>query len=62
MISKFWGGQELDETELNKAKLRLSTLVNDLLAGEKTDTNATTRNVAKAVCTTALSSAYVTLL
>ena len=62
MINRFWGGQELNSTELNKAKTRLSALLNDLLAGERTDTNVTTKNVGKALCTTALSSAYVTLL
>ena len=60
-IERFWGDIVSDE-ERALAQEELHQLIDDLLAAENTTTSVTTRNIIKAVCTSALSSAHVTLL
>lgn len=60
-IERFWGDVVSTE-ERALAEDELHQLIEDLLVSENTGTSATTRNIIKAVCTSALSSAHVTLL
>ncbi|MBA2404556.1 MAG: hypothetical protein H0V66_07285 [Bdellovibrionales bacterium] len=59
-IEAFWGGMSTP-AETSAAIMEFNQLIDDLLVNEPNSTN-TTRNVVKGVCTSALSSAYVTLL
>lgn len=60
-IERFWGDVVSNE-ERGLAEDEFHQLIDDLLVSENTTTSTTTRNIIKAVCTSALSSAHVTLL
>lgn len=59
-LNVFWGEAVSDEEKLMAAD-ELQLLIDDSLMGEQSSTT-TTRNIVKAVCTSALSSAHVSLL
>lgn len=60
MLQAFWGGVTSPD-EKTQSEIELHQLIADLLVGEA-NTQVTTRNIAKGVCTSALASAHVTLL
>ena len=60
-LNRFWG-QNIDMPLRSPASTELTSLINDLLMGENMGSSVTTRNVAKGVCITALSSLKVLML
>lgn len=60
-INRFWGQNvQPDDVETN-ARNEMTLLIDDLLVGENLSSSATTRKIAKGVCTAMLASAPVTM-
>lgn len=64
MTNAFWGSDVIEDVELAAARDHLLDLYNDIYMMETVnrDSTATTSKVIRAVCTAALSSAYVTIM
>jgi hypothetical protein len=61
-INKFWGQNTQPIEVENTAREELSFLIDDLLMGENLNSSATTRDVAKGVCSSMIASAPLVLL
>jgi hypothetical protein len=63
ITNAFWGQGVIDQTELDTARMELVDVYDDVVSMDASQTSTTTTNKAvRAVCTAALSSAYVTIM
>lgn len=62
MIHAFWGTDILTPEEEDSAIDELMALMNNLAVGESTTSTASTNKIIKGACTSALSSAYVSVM
>lgn len=60
-ISRFWGYNTQPQSVVDDAVNEMGLLIDDLLVGENMGSTATTRKVAKGVCTAMLASAPITM-
>lgn len=60
-ISRFWGFNVQPIGVENEARSEMNILIDELLVGENMNSTATTRKIAKGVCTAMLASAPVTM-